>query len=200
MAKPLDVLKKIGNVLEPIAPWLATAFGGPMAGAAVSRACQALNIVTKADATTDEKVSALDQAISNATLTPEQLVALKQADEQFQVDLQKAGFDHIEKLSALQYQDVADARQRETDLAKYGHPDNTARNLAYMVVGSCMGMSFWVLSGRFPLHDTAAVGLAGTVLGYLISEAKQVGGYYWGSSQGQDKATELLSQAPPVQK
>lgn len=63
-----------------------------------------------------------------------------------------------------------------------------------------MAMSFWVLSGRFPLHDTAAVGLAGTVLGYLISEAKQVGGYYWGSSQGQDKATNLLAQAPPVEK
>src|SRR5690242_12333467 len=113
MASPIDVLKKIGSVLEPVAPWIATAFAGPMAGAAVSKAVAALNIVVKPDATTQEKADAIDQALSLGNLTPDQLVALKQADEQFQLEMQKAGFDHREKLDALRYQDIQSARQRE---------------------------------------------------------------------------------------
>jgi|SRR6185312_5494552 len=192
MASPLDVLKKIGSVLEPVAPWIATAFGGPMAGAAVSKAVQALNIAVKPDATTQEKANAIDQAISLGNLTPDQLVALKNADQQFQEHMKEAGFDHIEKMAALAVQDVQSARnllaQTKSRLPAF---------LALFVTAGFFGTLVAMLRLNIPAADHDALLL---MLGALQTAWVSIIAFFFGSSADSHRKTELLAQAPPIQK
>lgn len=194
MASPLDVLKKIGTVLAPVAPWIATAFGGPMAGAAVSRAVQALNVVVKPDASTADKVNAIDQAIANGNLTPDQLVALKQADEQFQLEVQKAGFDHIEKLDALTYQDVQSARQMQVQ-TKSVLPSLLAVFTTLGFFGVLIAILHYGISAAPANHDIELILITALQAGWL-----SVLNFFFGSSQDSHRKTELLAQAPPVPK
>ena len=48
--------------------------------------------------------------------------------------------------------------------------------------------------------DASQATLVGTVIGYAISEAKQVLSYYFGSSSSNARTTELLSQSPAIEK
>lgn len=192
--KALDVLKKIGAVIEPVAPWLATAFGGPMAGVAVSKVVTALNVAVKPEATTEEKVSALDQAISNSQLTPEQLVALKTSDQQFQEDVQKAGFDHIEKLAALQYQDVQSARDMQVK--------TNSKLPGFLVLfttagffGTLIAVLHYGISSSPANHDIELILITTLQAGWLACV-----NFLVGSSADSHRKTELLAgQAQAVQ-
>lgn len=86
------------KLLGTVAPWLATTLGGPLAGTAVKAITSALGL--PGDSTEDQ----ISAALVNAT--PEQLLALKAADNQHAEVMQKLGFDHIEKLAALEEQQV----------------------------------------------------------------------------------------------
>ena len=192
MSSPLDVLKKIGSVLAPVAPWIATAFGGPMAGAAVSKAVEALNIVVKPDASTNDKANAIDAALANGSLTPEQLVALKQADMAFQEEMKKADFSHIEQLDSLKYQDVQSARNMQVQTKSW-----LPGGLAIFVSLGFFGVLYVML--RYPIpaqgHDALLV-----MLGSLGTAWTSVVAFYFGSSADSHRKTELLAQAPPIPK
>ena len=62
------------TIFKTVAPWIGTALAGPLGGMAVTAAADALGLSEK---TTD----AIKQAVSGAT--PEQMLALKQADQAF---------------------------------------------------------------------------------------------------------------------
>lgn len=66
-----------------------TALGGPLGGLAVEAAANALGLSEK---TTD----AVKQAVAGAT--PEQMLALKQVDQQFQVQRQQFGYKQVTDL------------------------------------------------------------------------------------------------------
>lgn len=76
MSKLSDVLKKIVGHVAPFAPVVATALGGPGAGAAVRLLSRKL--LGKDNGTESE----VEAALANAT--PEQLLALKQVDLEFE--------------------------------------------------------------------------------------------------------------------
>lgn len=87
------------NVVRSIAPVLGTAIGGPYGGAAVSALSNAL--LGKPEASEEE----LSQAIEKAS--PEQLVALRKADNDFKVRMKELGIREEE----LAFQDIAGARK-----------------------------------------------------------------------------------------
>ena len=187
--------QKIVGFLRKVFPIFqaGAAFGGPVAVAAAAAVGRALG--SNPPAPTPD---AIEQAVAGAS--PDQLIALKKAEQQYQVDMAQIQLQYDQANQQFISADLASARIRETDLAKAGHPDHTARNLAYLVVVAFVGSAIYVLSGHLPSGDKEMATLAGTVLGYLISEAKAVLAYYFGNSQGQDRATTLLSQSPPIQK
>lgn len=193
MASPLDILKKIGQVIEPVAPWIATAFGGPLAGAAVNKAIGALNLVVKPDSSTQQKADAIDQAISNGALTPDQLVALKQADLAFQEDMKKADFTHIEQLAGLKYQDVQSARQMQVQ-TKSVLPAILAVFTTVGFFGVLVAVLHYGLSAAPANHDIELILITALQAGWLA-----VLNFFFGSSQDSHRKTELLAQAPPVQ-
>jgi hypothetical protein len=74
------------KIVATVAPWIGTALGGPLGGMAVEAAANALGLTEK---TTD----ALKTAIAGAT--PEQMLALKTADQNFALQMQALGFKHL---------------------------------------------------------------------------------------------------------
>lgn len=171
-------------VLGTVAPWMATAIGGPMAGQAVATIANSLGL--KADA----KVEDVEQALAEGKLTGDQLVALKKADQDFQAQMESLGFDNIQKLEQLASQDRANARQREINVK-----DVTPRLLAAGITGGFFGVLLFMMLKPIPpeTHDVLMV-----MIGSLGTAWTAVVAYYFGSSAGSAEKTQLLAKAPAI--
>ena len=88
--------------------------------------------------------------------------------------------------------DRASARGRETVVK-----DGTPAALAWIIVIASVSLGTAVVAG-WVTQSPAQAALVGTVIGYVFSEAKQVLAYYFGSSSGGARATELLAQSKPA--
>lgn len=173
---------KLTSWLMQIAPTVATALGTPLAGVAVAAIGKALG--WDAAETTVEKVDAL---LKSGQLTGEQIAAIKVAE----LELKKHESDNGFKFAELEIRDRDSARQRERDVK-----DNVNRNLAYLVVVSFVAVVAFTLAGVTKVESV----LAGTLIGYLSAKAEQVLAYYFGSTSGSARKTELLSQNPAIEK
>lgn len=173
----------ITGILKTVAPWIGTALGSPLAGMAIEAASTALGLTTK---TTDS----LKQALSGAT--PEQMLALKEADQAFAEQMQKLGFDHIEKIEELENADRSSARQREMAVH-----DVTPKVLASVVTLGFFGILTFMLLRPIPIESRDIVNI---MLGSLGTAWTGIIAYYFGSSKSSDRKTELLAQAPAVEK
>lgn len=91
------------QILRAAAPMLGTALGGPFGLVAGKLVAEALG---NPDAKPDEIAHAL------AVATPEQMLQLKQAEQDFQARMAAMGFDNTQKLAALAA-DVAKAEAQE---------------------------------------------------------------------------------------
>src|SRR4051794_24989640 len=87
----MDFLNQALGVLGAVAPTIATAFGGPLAGQAVRWVEGALGLPQLGDK------EAAAAAIANAT--PDQILALKKADQDFAVHLKALDID-LERIAA----------------------------------------------------------------------------------------------------
>lgn len=172
------------KLIGTAAPWIATAIGGPLAGQAVSQLTNALGL--KADA----KIDDVETLLNAGQLTGEQLVRLKEADQQFQQAMQLAGFADVEKLAELSMKDRDSARQREIQVR-----DITPRLLAAGVTIGFFGILLFMLLKDIPAaaHDVLMVmiGSLGTAWTAIIS-------YYFGSSAGSAEKTQLLAHSTPA--
>ena len=94
-------MEQLLNLVKTVAPSIATAVGGPLAGMATKMISEAL--LGKPDGTEDE----LLQAAKNAT--PEQLLALKKAEQDFAIKMRELDID----LERISNEDRNSARNRE---------------------------------------------------------------------------------------
>lgn len=161
--------------LKTLAPTLATALGGPLAGLAVEAVSKAFGLE---GATKDKVVEALTQG----QLSGEQVAQLKQIEADLLRQERELGF----KFEELIFKDRDSARQREIAVK-----DNTNKVLAYTVVGAFVALVAGTLLGWAKV-DSA---LAGTLVGYLSAKAEQVLAYYFGSTRGSAEKTALLARA-----
>lgn len=159
-------------IVGTVAPTIATALGGPLAGVAVKAIATGLG---KPDA----KEAELAEIVASGD--PQTLVRLREIDNQFLKDMEALGVD-LERIAA---EDRANAREREKALGG----DWTVRILAYTIVGSFCALVFSVLFGQITAEST----IAGAVIGYLSAKAEQVVSYYFGSSAGSKAKTDILS-------
>ena len=93
-------------MIKTAAPMLGTALGGPLGGAAGA-------LIAKALGGDETKASADDLAKLCQNVTPEQLLALKNAEQEFQLKLKQMDINELKDLEALAVQDRASARERE---------------------------------------------------------------------------------------
>ncbi len=166
-------------VIRSVAPTIATALGGPLAGAGVAAISQTL--LGKKDGTEKEIAAALQGA------SPEMLLEIKKADQAFAVRMKELDID-IERLT---YDDRADARKRESIVK-----DNTNRTLAFLIVGAFIALVASTILGYAKVDSV----LAGTLVGYLSAKCEQVLAYYFGSSKGSVEKTNLLARTEPISK
>jgi len=166
-------------LVKSIAPTIGTALGGPLGGVAGVALSKALGISD--DAPKDE--NALSSAIQNAN--PDQLLALKKADQDFAMQMQKLGFENIEALEAIAAGDRANARDREIKTQ-----DWTPKALGIFITLGFFGLLAYLMKREPPQGSRDILNI---MLGSLGSAWIGVVSYYFGSSAGSARKTELMS-------
>jgi len=169
----MDLLKSFGPLLGQLAPTLATALGGPMAGLAVKTLSNVL--LGNEEGTEEDLVKALGSA------TPEQLANVKQIDADFKVRMKELEID-LERISSG---DRDSARKREMTVK-----DHTPKILAAGITLGFFGCLFWMFVYGVPKNGNEALLL---MLGALQTAFTGVIAYYFGSSSSSKAKDELIS-------
>lgn len=154
---------KVLSILAAIAPTIATATGGPLAGAAVAELARRF---------TGGKTEEVEDFILGAT--PEQLSEIKKADQEFKIRLQELGL----KLEEINAADRADARglAKATSLKPQSILSGVFLLGYFLVVGLFMG-GFVAVPAEF--RDTFSV-----LLGVLTANIPGIMQFWFGSSSG----------------
>lgn len=165
--------RRLKSIVGSIAPQLAHALGGPLAGAAVSQISRA--IFGASDMSEDAIADALE------TATPEQLLQLKAAEHEFQLALRAASV--AEK--RIDADDRANARQRQIALDDW----------TPSIVGSLIILGFFIvlsamLTRRLPEGAETEFSI---MLGALATMTAAVVNYFFGSSAGSKEKTRLMA-------
>ena len=161
--------------LKQIAPTIATAMGGPLAGMAVSA-------ISKAIGVEPEKVGDL---ISNNKLTAEQIAQVKIAEIELQKQANELGLN-FEKLAV---DDRKSAREMQATTRSIVPPV-----LAAIVTFGVFGIMVMMLLGKVDSNNPAIL----MMLGSLGTAWTGIIAYYFGSSAGSQAKTDLLSKAPAI--
>ncbi len=166
------------QIVGTVAPWIGTALGGPLGGMAVGAIADALGL-------SDKTEDALKQAISGAT--PEQMLALKQADQQFALRMQELGFQNTQALEKISADDRDSARKREMTVM-----DWTPRVLACAITIGFFSVLATMMRNELPKEGRDALLI---MLGALGTSWTSVIAYYFGSTAGSRAKTDLIAKA-----
>lgn len=164
------------SVLTTVAPTLATAVGGPFAGQATSAIMGALGL-------TGSDPAAAVAAVAAAT--PDQLLALKKADNDFATAMEALDISR----DKLVYDDRASARVREAAVK-----DITPSVLAYGLTLGFFGLIGAAIALPFPEANqnilTMLMGSIGTAWVGAMA-------YYFGSTAGSREKNTMLANSVP---
>ena len=163
------------NTLKTLAPTVASALGGPLAGGAVA----AIGAILGQSSPT---AASIQQAVESAQLTPDHIAELRKLELQFQNDEKERGFKYVE----LEFKDRDSARQMAMNTKS-----RVPEFLSYAIlIGG--GVMIWsVMAGQAKVDSV----LAGTLIGYVVAEMKQVLSYWLGSSAGSKDKDDTIAQA-----
>lgn len=156
--------------LKQIAPTIATALGGPLAGMAVSAIAKAVGV-------DEDKVQDL---ISSNKMTPEQIAQVKIAE----IELKKQENELGLNFEALAVDDRKSAREMQAATRSLVPP-----MLAGAVTVGFFGILGMMLFGTMDANNPAIL----MMLGSLGTAWTGIIAYYFGSSAGSQAKTELLS-------
>jgi len=159
------------KVLKTVAPTLALAVGGPFGPIAAAAIHAALGTTSQAEA---------EAALTAAT--PDQLLALKKADNDFQVQMRGLGIQE----ENLALQDRESARAREIALR-----DWTPTILAYLITVGFFGVLSYMIRYGAPAGAGSEAFLV--LLGALGTAWTGIIAYYYGSSAGSASKTDTLN-------
>lgn len=163
-------LKKI---VGAVAPALARALGGPLAGTAVTAIAK--KVLGKDAATEDEVAAAL------ATATPDQLIRLKELDAEFAKQMADSGI----ALDKLEVDDRANAREMRMANQKDWVPNVLAMSL---LIG-LLALTWFLLGSEVPAgNKEIIINLMGVLEGSLVT----VMTFFFGSSRSSDEKSKIL--------
>jgi hypothetical protein len=160
--------------LKTLAPTIASALGGPLAGLAISSVSKALGI-------DEDKVQ---DTISEGKLNAEQIAQLKLAEIELQKQAQELGLN-FEKLAV---EDRKSARDMQI-----ATKSSIPAILAIIVTVGFFGILLSIMFSTVIKSDAMMV-----LLGSLGTAWTAIVSYYFGSSAGSAAKTELLHQSTPT--
>ena len=166
--------KQVNDWLKQIAPTIATALGGPLAGLAVDAVSKAIGVDPKD----------VQNTISEGKLSADQIAAVKQAEIAMAARAQELGLD-FEKIAV---DDRKSARDLQAKTQSW-----IPGSLAVIVTVGFFGILIGLMVGS--LHTSEALML---MLGSLGTAWTGIIAFYFGSSAGSQKKDELLHQSTPT--
>lgn len=169
------------SVLRAVAPWIGTALGGPLGGLAVDAAANAMGL-------SDKTVDAVKQAIFGAT--PDQLLAIKQADQAFALQMQALGFKQVTDLEGLAAGDRKDARSMQIAQRSW-----VPAALSIIVTFGYFAILAGMMLGVLHVADSQALLL---MLGSLSTAWGVVMAFWFGTTSDSARKTELLANSAPA--
>jgi hypothetical protein len=173
----MDLLKQFGPLLSSVAPSIATALGGPLAGLAVKSLSKAL--LGAEDFSEEAVIDAM------ATASPEQLAAVKKIDADFKVQMKSLDID----LERIAVDDRKSARTMQTETK-----DWIPRALAISVTLGYFGIIAYVLVSGLPMNGSEVLLM---LLGTLSAGWTGVMAFYFGSSSGSQKKDAMIHNSIP---
>jgi hypothetical protein len=115
----------------------------------------------------------------------DEIVTTKEEKIQLQAKFQELINEHEQSLINAEVDDRKSARQREVDALKAGSKNWTQNALAYLGVGSFFGITAYMISHGLGDLNSESSFIIGNVTGMAAAIAKDVYGYYFGSSKGE---------------
>lgn len=162
-----------------VAPWIGTALGGPLGGAAVGAVADALGLSDKTEASIKAALSGV---------TPEQMLSLKNADQAFALKMQEIGFQNVVDLEGIAAADRKDARTMQST----SHSKMPAA-LAIAITFGYFGILIGMMTGTLHVSDTQSLIY---MLGSLNTAWTGAMAFWFGTTRESGRKTELLAQAP----
>lgn len=169
----MGILDQFGPLLGQVAPTIATALGGPLAGIAVKTLS---NVLLGHENGSEDDVKA-----AMAVATPDQLATLKKIDNDFKAHMKELDID-LERIAAGD-RDSARKMQSETK-------DWVPKLLAVVITIGFFGILVWMLFHGMPQTGTEALLM---MLGALGTAWTGVMNFYFGSSAGSKAKTDALA-------
>lgn len=166
----LDTLKKI-------APTVASALGGPLAGVAVT----AIGELFGMSEPTQDKIK---NAIENGSLTGEQISGLRTLEMTLKAEEAERGFRYAE----LEHKSTADARAMRTATGSY-FPEF----ISTLITFGFFGILGWMMHDHSSINSEPLL----IMLGSLGAAFGAVINFWLGSNKGSDRTKELLANAMP---
>ena len=163
--------------LKSLAPTLATALGGPLAGMAVEAISKAIGV----------DPSEVQNTINSGKMTADQIASLQQAELALKARAQEMGLD-FEKLAVA---DRASARQMQISTNSFVPP-----TLSIMIVVAWSAVQYFLLTH---VIDPSMRELIARVLGTLDGALMLVLSFYFGSSSGSQAKDTMLHNSTPTQ-
>lgn len=168
-------------LIRTVAPWIGTALGGPLGGLAVEAAANALGIGEKT-------VDAVKQALGGAT--PDQMLALKKADQEFQVQMQALGFKAVTDLEAIAAGDRKSAREMQTAIR--------SKMPAFLTAMLGLAFSATLAALFFVAIPDGNRDLIVYMCGQLVGAFGMGMAFWFGTTRQSEDKTHFLAQAQPI--
>ena len=160
--------------LKTIAPTIATALGGPLAGMAVSAVAKAIGV------SPDE----VQSVISSGKLTAEQVASIQLAELELKKQAQSMNLD----FARLASEDKKSARDMQIATKSW-----IPALLAVFVTIGFFGILLGLMTEHFKTSDALML-----MLGSLATAWTGVMAFYFGSSASSQAKTELLAKSEPA--
>jgi len=167
------------GMLSQVAPTIASALGGPLAGTAVRYGLTALGITPEKNKEHEQLAEAM------ASATPDDLLKIKQADQDFAVKMRKLDIE----VKHINQKDRASAR---TMFAAGGKEAQVLLSVAYTAAYGVVLYCF--MAGLIKVPDSQQI-LFGSLIGMLTTAQVQILNFWFGSSSGSKDKSKLLGKA-----
>lgn len=164
------------DLIKTALPWIGAAATGnvpaliTLAAGAVGNA---LGTEVKPDA------QSISTAIAGAT--PDQMIALKLADNEFAVKMRQLGIQEVADLARMDLENTKDARARDNEITRAGRYNWRSDVLAILAVGGLV-LCVWFIARDAGLPERAVNAIM-FVAGVLASAVRDVYGFEFGSSR-----------------
>lgn len=162
------------DVLGKLAPLAATALGGPLAGSVVAGIGSILGI----DSPTQDKIR---DAIESGSLNAAQIAGLKELQLKLEAEEKERGFRYAD----LEFRDREGARNMMVQSGA-----KTPAILTWLIVVIVLGLEGALLFGAKPEVDAIVLG---RIMGTLDAALLSVLAYWFGTTHGSSRKTEMLS-------